>query len=313
MPSDFESKPHDGHHSPLSPGNDWRSGTGIGGMAQRLVSYGNWAGPGNRMETENAAYIAKRKQEDPSYDEYSDPTLMNNPRYAAIDGIDAAARRHDGGYDQHRDNQNMFGWQGMRNVREDDRRLVADTQAEMDANGSQYSSGAQAYSKGLRGFFGSRVMGMDAVDWTGGKAQEAGHGVADFAHQAAGWRSLGDAGHGIAQGAQQAGGWLANTGRQAWQGASQAAQQIHSLGPIGTLGAVAGFGDVAVAGAAHLGGQAWQGAQALGTGAVNGASNLAHSAGTMISNGAGALSSGAQHVGSAAAHQASRFYSWLTH
>lgn len=346
MPNDYESKPHDGQHSVRQPGNDWRSGSGIGGMAQRLVSYGNWAGPGNRMETENADYIARKKQEDPSYDEYRDPVLMNNPRYQAIDGMDAAAQRHDGGYSQHRDNQNMFGWQGMRNVREDDRRLVADTQAEMDANGSQYSSGAQAYSRGLRGFFGSRVMGMDAMDWTGGKAQEAGHGLTNFAQGARDWRSLGDAGHGLAQGAQSAGSWLANSGREAWQGAQQAGHQLSGLGVVGGLGAAAGFGNVAVAGAGHLAGQAWNGAshlagqalhgaqdagtravdgathlagqawsgaQAVGTRAMDDASHLAHSAGTMLSNGASTVSSSAQRAGAAARNGASRLYNWMTH
>lgn len=313
MPNDFESKPHDGQHSVTQPGNDWRSGSGIGGMAQRLVSYGNWAGPGNRMVTENAEYIARKKQEDPNYDEYRDPVLMNNPRYQAIDGMDAAAQRHDGGYSAHRDNQNMFGWQGMRNVREDDRRLVSDTQAEMDANGGQYSSGAQAYSRGLRGFFGARVMGMDAADWTGGKAQQMGHGISDFAQGARDWRSLGDAGRGIMQGAQSAGGWMANSGREAWSGAQQAGQQMRGLGVAGTLGAVGGFGNVAVAGAGQLAGQAWNGAQAAGTRAMEGASHLAHSTGTMLSNGASAVSSGAQRAGSAAMGGASRLYNWMTH
>ena len=91
--------------------------------------------------------------------------------------MDAAALHHDHGYSQSLGGENMFGWQGMRNVREADRQLVADTQAEMDANGGKYSDGARSYSEGLRGFFGGRVMGMDAADWAGGKDQRgrAGH------------------------------------------------------------------------------------------------------------------------------------------
>ena len=42
----------------------------------------------------------------------------------------------------------------------------------MDQNGGKYSKGAQEYSEGLRGFFGARGMGVDAVDFAekkGGK------------------------------------------------------------------------------------------------------------------------------------------------
>jgi hypothetical protein len=304
MPNDFESTPYDGHHSPTSPGNDWRNKGGIGGFFDRFVSYGNWAGPGNRMDTENADYIARQHAQNPNYDKYNDPTLMNNPRYQPIDGIDAGARTHDHGYSQHLGGANMFGWQGMHNVRDDDRRLVADVQAEMDANGGKYSPGAQMYSKGLRGFFGGRVMGQDAVDWAGNKAHEAGAGISNFVHGAQNWHSLGDAGRGIAQGISGAGSWLANTGREAIGGISSAARTAAQLGPVGMLSTGLGLANVAGAGVANLVGKAWNGASSVGHNIASGASNLAHSAGS-------AISSGVSSVAGAARKGASKLFGWL--
>lgn len=302
MGDDFESTPYDGHHSYSNPGNDWRSGDGIGGGLSRLVSYGNWAGPNNRMVIENSDYIDQQRQADPSYDPYHDASLMNNPRYQAIDGLDAAAQRHDHGYFQSLNGENMFGWQGIRNTREADRQLVADTQAEMDANGDQYSPDARRYSEGLRGYFGGRVMGMDAADWAGGKMGEAGQGVSNFIDGARNWNSLGDAGRGILQGAQGAGSWLMNTGREAWGGVRNAFNTARELGPIGALGMVGGLGNVAVSGGIHAAGQAWQGAKSIGRNIASGASNLASRAGGAISNGlssAGtALRNGASSVAS---------------
>lgn len=316
MPNDFESTPYDGHHSYTDPGNDWRSGSGVADGLKRVVSYGNWAGPGNRMVTENQAYIDAQTASNPSYDPFHDSSLMSNPRYQAIDGMDAAAQRHDHGYFQNLNGENMFGWQGMRNTREADRQLVADTQAEMDANGDRYSSGARTYSEGLRGYFGGRVMGMDAADWAGGKAGEAGQGISNFVQSAGNWSSLGDAGRGIAQGAMGAGRWLANTGREALGGIGNAISTARELGPVGALGMVGGLGNVAVAGA-------WEGAKALG----RGVGNVAHSAGSMISgglssagsairNGASSVVSGvgnlASRAGSGIASGARKLFGWMS-
>lgn len=312
MADDFESTPYDGHHSMTNPGDDWRSGSGVGGMLGRLVSYGNWAGPGNRMVTENADYIAQQRAENPTYDPYHDASLMSNPRYAAIDGIDAAAQRHDHGYSQSLNGANMFGWDGIRNTREADRQLVADTQAEMDTNGSRYSSGAQTYSEGLRGYFGGRVMGMDAVDWAGGKAHEAGQGISNFIHGAGDWHSLGDAGRGIANGARGAAGWLANTGREAWNGIRGVGQQMHDLGPVGALGMVGGLGNVAVAGGIHMAQQAWNGVSRAGSTVANGVSNAAHAAGGMLSNGYHAATGALRSAGSAIGSGARKLFGWMS-
>lgn len=316
MPNDFESTPYDGHHSYTDPGNDWRSGDGVTDGLKRVVSYGNWAGPGNRMVTENQAYIDSQRAQDAGYDPYLDSSLMNNPRYQAIDGMDAAAQRHDHGYYQSLNGENMFGWQGIRNTREADRQLVADTHAEMDANGDRYSTGAQRYSQGLQGFFGGRVMGMDAADWAGGKASEAGQGISNFVQGAANWNSLGDAGRGIAQGAAGAGRWLANTGREAIGGIGNAINTARELGPIGALGMVGGLGNVAVAGA-------WEGAKALGRGVGSMASSAGSmvssglsTAGTALRNGASSLVSGAGNlargVGGKIAGGAKKLFGWLS-
>jgi hypothetical protein len=327
MSDDFESTPYDGHHSFSNPGNDWRSGDGIGASFGRLVSYGNWAGPNNRMVIENSDYINQQRQANPGYDPYHDPSLMSNPRYQAIDGMDAAAQRHDHGYFQTLNGENMFGWQGIRNTREADRQLVSDTQAEMDTNGHRYSDDARRYSEGLRGYFGGRVMGMDAVDWAGGKANEAGQGISNFVDGARDWRSLGDAGRGLWQGARGAGNWLMNTGREAWGGIRNAVDTARDLGPIGALGMVGGLGNVAVAGGIQAAGQAWQGAKNIGGSIARGASNLAHSAGSAISsglssagtalrNGASSVVSGAGNLarsaGGAVASGAKRLWGWLS-
>ncbi|MBL9007466.1 MAG: hypothetical protein JNJ46_24630 [Myxococcales bacterium] len=327
MPNDFESTPYDGHHSYTDPGNDWRTGDGIAGGLGRMVSYGNWAGPNNRMVIENSEYINQQRQADAGYDPYHDPSLMNNPRYKPVDGLDAAAQRHDHGYFQSLNGENMFGWQGIRNTREADRQLVADTQAEMDTNGHLYSDDAERYSRGLRGYFGGRVMGMDAADWAGGKMNEAGQGVSNFVDSARDWRSLGDAGRGIWQGVQGAGSWLANTGREAWGGIRNAVNTARELGPVGTLGMIGGIGNVAVAGGIHAAGQAWQGAKNLGSNIASGAANMARGAGNAISsglstagtalrNGAASVVSGAGNVarsaGNAVVGGAKKLWGWLS-
>lgn len=267
MSDDFESPSHDGHHPFLDPGNDWRGGNGLTDIAKRFVSYGNWAGPGNRMETENADYIKQQQAGNAGYSPYDDPSLMNDPRYRAIDGIDAGARDHDRGYGEHLGNESMFSWNGIRNVREVDRKLVSDVQGEMDTNGDQYSGGARAYSQGLRGFFGGRVMGMDAADWAGSKAGEAKQGIGNFVSGARNWNSLGDAASGIGTGLRGAGSWLRNTGSEAWNGIRGAARDVNRSGPLGWAGAAAGLANVGAAGA-------WEGAKKLGGGVLNGGRKL---------------------------------------
>ena len=345
MSNDFESTPYDGHHPFLDPGNDWRGGNGIGGIAQRLVSYGNWAGPNNRMTLENREYIDQQRAADPGYSPYHDPKLMNDPRYQAIDGIDRAATRHDEGYYDRLGGKNMFGWEGMRNVQEVDRQLMVDAQNEMDQNGSQYSRGAQVYSQGMRGFFGGRAMGLDAVDFASEKAGEAGRGISNFVDGARNWHSLGDAASGIGQGLRGAGSWLANTGSEAWNGVKNAGSQIASWGPAGIAGAIGGLGNIAVAGGMHLAGQAWDGAKSLGgsvldgarsmgTGLLNGARSVgntvmngarsvgntvmdgARSVGSTVMDGArsvgGAVAGGARAAGSAVASGAKKLWNWVT-
>jgi hypothetical protein len=254
--SSFASKPFDGQHPIAEPGDDWRGGTGLVDDAKRLVSYGNWAGPGNRLVEENKDYVAQQHQLDPHYNECRDGRLADDPRYKPIDGIDAAAKQHDTGY-EHLRGQNMFTWQGMNNVREDDRRLVDDVHGEVDKNGAKYSDGAKSYASGLQGFFGSRVMGQDAVDWAGKKAGEAAAGVSGFVDGAKGWSSVGAAASGVGQGIKGAGTWLANSASEAWHGVENAGTKIAALGAPGIAGSALGFGNVAVAGAGHLAAEAY--------------------------------------------------------
>ncbi|MFO0620328.1 MAG: hypothetical protein U0745_02950 [Polyangia bacterium] len=302
--SEYEATPYDGHHTQGDSENSWRTNP-----VERFVGYGNWAGPGNRMDHQEGDYIRQQRERDASYDPYTDPHMLNNPRYQAVDPMDAAAFEHDHGYYKHlgadAGTMDMFTWQGLQATREDDRRLVGATRAEMAANGGRYSEDAQGFAKGLQGFFGARVMGQDAVDWAGNKAGEAGQGISNFVGGARNWNSVGDAARGIGQGVSSAGSWLANTGREAWQGVSGAASNIGNLGWQGALGAIGGFANVGLAGAAHVAGQAWDGAKSLGSAAINGVSNAAGAAGRAISNGAsavgGAVANGARAAGSAVA------------
>ena len=304
MSGDFESTPHDGSHPWTDPGNDWRSGNGIGDKLKRFVSYGNWAGPGNRMDTENADYIEQQRAANPAYDPYHDPTLMNDPRYRAIDGVDAAARSHDHGYGQHLSGDGglleMFTWDGMRRVREDDRELTRATQQEMDVNGAAYSPEATRYTQGLRGFFGTRAMGMDAADWAGGKAGEAGQGISNFVQGARDWNSMGDAARGIGQGISNAGSWAANTAGEAWQGVKGYGQYIGSLGWPGAVGAAGGLLNLGVAGAAKGAGMLWDGAKGAASSVWNGARDLAGSAASGVRSAAGTVWNGAKSAASTA-------------
>jgi hypothetical protein len=230
--------PYDATH-PVSrdPRGDWRDATGFGGLLQRLTAYGNYAGFGNRNEKQGG---------------YFPP----------LDGIDAAAQRHDAGYSRDAATGNPFlNWDTMHAVAPDDRRLVADIDAEMAENGGRYSPEAEAYSRAARGLFGARAMGVGAIDWADGKAGEAWDGVGSFIHSARDWHSLDDVGTGLADGGLRAGGWLGHTGAEAWDGVSHAASTIEDLGPRGALAAGIGFLDVGVAGTGHVLGKGWDAAK----------------------------------------------------
>ncbi|HMU40686.1 MAG TPA: hypothetical protein PKE31_16880 [Pseudomonadota bacterium] len=296
----------DGYHG---FGDSWRGPLDPG----RLVSYGNWAGPGNRMESENEEYIQAQRDKDPSYDPYHDKTLTDDPRYKPVDGMDAAAFHHDHGYQEALGpggkGPSMFGWEGLQATREADRRLVNDVRDEMAENGDQYSGTSKTYAKGLQGYFGARVMGQDAIDWAGGKAGEAAGGISNFINGAKNWGSFGDAAKGIGQGIKGAGSWLANTGKEAWGGISGAAKHIGSLGLPGILGAAGGFANVAGAGLAHLGGKAWDGVKSAGSSLAG----MAGKVGGGILNGAKSVGSsvlsGAKSVGSSIAKGVGKVFS----
>lgn len=247
----FMSPAGDGWHHLQGGDGDWRDGDGADGAIERGESYGNFAGPGNRILRENPEAAAK-KQADPSYDETKDPKYADDPRYQATDGLDAAARTHDSDYSARgKDHREMFGWEGMHAVKDADAKLVKNVNAEMDQNGDKYSKGAQTYSKGMRGFFGARVMGQDAVEWAGDKAGEAKDGIAGFAKEAQGWDSLDEAQAGIVGGAKRAGAFLEGAADEAIDGIEGAGKQIGKLGVPGAITAAAGFANVAGAGIVH--------------------------------------------------------------
>jgi hypothetical protein len=262
MPA-FESTAYDGQHS-WAAGNDWRTGSGLVDSINRVCSYGNYAGAGNRILEENKDYVAQQRQLDPNYNENRDPRFMNDPHYAPIDGLDAAAKKHDSGYPDHLGQNSMFSWDGMQRVREDDRQLVTDVGAEMAQNGSKYSAGAQRFAAGTQGFFGGRVLAQDAVDWVGSKADQVGAGVAGFAAEASHWGSVGEAAHGIGTGAASAASWLTRTGHEAADGTAAAASQIGALGAPGMAMAALGVGNVAFAGMGHLASEAASGVAGAG-------------------------------------------------
>src|SRR5689334_4520186 len=99
---EYQATPYDGHHPLLDDGSDWRSGNDPRSIAERFVSYGNFAGPGNHL-----------------WNERGDSSLAGDPKYAPIDGIDRAAETHDHGYGAHLGSGNAFGWDDMHAVRED--------------------------------------------------------------------------------------------------------------------------------------------------------------------------------------------------
>src|SRR5687767_15532400 len=50
---DFASKPYDGRHAfTWDPGDDWRNKKGLAGALERVTSYGNYGGFGNRNQVQ---------------------------------------------------------------------------------------------------------------------------------------------------------------------------------------------------------------------------------------------------------------------
>jgi len=292
MPDNFET-PNDGHHQfSDSTGRDWRTNP-----FERLVSYGNFAGPGNRND-------AAHHQPGGATD------------YKPIDGIDAAAERHDRGY-QALDGHSMWSWDGIKRVAGADRRLADETDQEMAKNGGSYSSEAQGYSKAMRGIFGGRASVVEGANWAGSKAHEAGQGISNFVDSAHNWHSAGDAARGIGTGLSNGARWLGNTASEGFHGVKDTAKYFGGLGPLGVAGAVVGGGEALAAGGAHLIGKgasaAWNGAKQLGSTVASGASTALHTAGTAVSNGVSTVASGAKRAGSAVAGGVSKAWNWLTH
>lgn len=307
MAPEYRSTPYDGTHDPdNASGDDWRSGSGLGGWFDRATSYGNFSGSGNRIDVEQADYIRQQQANDPNYNKFHDPALQSDPRYQPIDGIDAAAMRHDESYSTDLNGANMFGWQGLRNTNAADRQLVRDVNDEMNTNGDLYSEDATRYSQGMRGYFGGRVMGVDAVDWMGSKAGEVGDGVSNFVGDLGNAGSIGEAAGVIGNGVVGAGQWIGNTAGEAWNGISNAASTAWDLGWPGMLGTAGGLLNVAGAGALELGNRA-VGAIGDGAGALwDGATDLAGRAGSAISNGVSTVMDGASNVVSGIGNAASR-------
>jgi hypothetical protein len=272
--SAFASTPGDGNHPLLEPGEDWRGHGGLAGLAERLVSYGNWAGPGNRAKTEQSSSVDEKHARNPYVNEITDAAIASDPRYRPVDGLDAAAQQHDLDYIRSAQGHSGFDWEGTRNVVGADRKLVNAVRSEVETNGNEYSDSAKRYSQGLRGFFGARVAANDALDFTTDKMGEAGAGVSSFLDVAKQWHSLGDVGRGLAGGATRAGDWLSDTAIEASRGIGAAGHSVGDLGVAGTLGAVGGAGQFAFAGARHLLGEAWSGAKGLGAKLFAGASEL---------------------------------------
>jgi hypothetical protein len=146
--------------------------------AERFVSYGHWAGPGNKFDES-----IQRKCADPSYDPATDPECG---RHTAVDGLDAAAREHDLAY--YRDNcvkgkdkVSMFSLEGILNTADADRKLqqaaakeMADPSLGQDGKPVEYSDSTRLYADGMQGFFGGRADGVDIRrDYLDGKIDAA--------------------------------------------------------------------------------------------------------------------------------------------
>ena len=144
----------------------------------------------------------------------------------------------------------MMSWEGIRDYEKADKKLVGSVDKEMDKNGGKYSKGAQAYSEGMRGFFGARGMGLDAVDFAEKKGGEAEAGVEGAVADAKTWKSPGDAAKGLEKDAGEAGAFMKDTASQAVEGVGGRGEQICNGAP-GVAGAIGGFGEMAGAGAVH--------------------------------------------------------------
>jgi hypothetical protein len=212
-----ESTPYDGHHPFFDDRNDWQKGDSPLDIAARFVSYGNYGGPGD------------------------------NAPAPPIDGLDAAAEKHDDAYGRDLGANGYFSWQGIQHTHADDAELVTDVNQEMAANGSKYSPEAVDYSEGLRGFFGGRVAGVDAVNWADAKLGQAEAGISDFVH--------GDVG--LSEGLAGAGSFIAGAAGEAWDGVKNTAETAAGLGWPGVAGTAIGLGNVAVSGVGHLASEAW--------------------------------------------------------
>ncbi len=252
--SDYESKPYDGQHPLLDPqGDDWRTG-----VLERAVSYGNYAGPSNRAWRDGV-----------------DPATTTDPKYAPIDGIDAAAKTHDLGYSRDLPKgTDEWGWDGINAVSKDDHKLDSDVRTEMGQNGSKYSPGAQQFAQATEGFFGGRANAVDGMNFVEQKAGEVGNGVSGFVDGAKSWSSMGEAENGIGQGLSQAGNWAAKTGSQVAHGVGTMVDEQKGLNGVGIGAEVIGAGSAAVTGAGHLAHEAWDGAKSVGNQVESGASHL---------------------------------------
>jgi hypothetical protein len=256
------------HNHPLicdaSDANQFRKGNGVGDIASRFASYGNFAGPENRMEMENEAEIRARIQADPKYDPYLDTRYMTDPRFAPKDAIDRAAMEHDHGYFKNLGSKtkpggesSMFDWQGLNRVRDADRD-IADRVMNVLDNDADHPLSDLTHTKGegLHGFFGSRARALDAAHWTSDKLDDAGAGISNLASKLAKSESLADVGSGLAHGATDAGSWLAKSGDEALTGMGTAISDFAHIGMVGKLSSLAGYANVAGAGAAHVAAEA---------------------------------------------------------
>jgi hypothetical protein len=238
----WEAKPYDAKHPVMDDGTDWRTGVG-----ERAVSYGNWAGPDNRLEIENKDYIAARQREDPSYKPLHDPVLLNDPRYKAVDGLDQAAKDHDTAYgdvldEKHGDS--LWDFDGLHKVRDADQKLAEDSSKEMAENGDKYSDSAQRFGDGCAGFFGGRAMGVDAADWTGKKENEAADGVSKFADDVSNVGSVDEAATVVGNGASAAASWVGDTASQAMDGLEKGATAFLDRDAVGKASMIAGLANV---------------------------------------------------------------------
>jgi hypothetical protein len=177
------SKPGDAGHSVFHPqAGDFRGDSNvqdgsflndplkwIKDAGQRLVSYGNWAGPDNK-------YVDDMKQkwkDDPNYDPAKDDKYGKDGKKTSVDALDDAARVHDLeyynaiGHPGDPNEKSMFGIDGLIATHDADRRLQKAAESEMDHasdwNGKKvnYSDDTRNYAAGMEGYFGGRADGVE--------------------------------------------------------------------------------------------------------------------------------------------------------